>query len=450
MFTIKDIVEATRATLIQGQLTDTVKRVSIDSRDIQEGDVFVAIKGDRFDGHDFIKDIATKPVKAIIVHHKVRIQSSSIAIIRVKDTTKALGDLAHWHRKQFDIPVIAITGSAGKTTTKEMMAAVLKKKFNVLYNVRSFNNHIGVPLTLFKLNKTHDMVVMECGTNQPGDIAYLANILRPTATVLTIIGESHLEKLKTCRGVLKEKWQLNKFLPVNSHVFINGDDKLLASMKAKNRVSVGQSNNVDWQAKEVKITSLGKTEFTIRGKKISLNTTGTHQVNNALLVIAVASAYKIPLTTSVRVLNNFEFPEGRGKFMKRRRNIIIDDAYNANPISMRAAIDVLAALDLSKTGGRKIMVMADMLELGSKAKQCHQHIGTYAMERLIDIVIAVGPLMKEAVKAAKAQSTSRQVLWVNDYSQAIEVLCLHLNTHDAVLVKGSHAMKMEHVVQALV
>jgi UDP-N-acetylmuramyl pentapeptide synthase len=203
MFTIPEILEATRGTLLQGPARGRVSSVCIDSRVVQKGEVFIAIKGEVFDGHDFIDNVTVKGVRVVVVHKPVQVKDPKVSVILVKDTVRALGDMARFHRQRFKIPVIAISGSAGKTTTKEMIFAVLSRKYKVLKNEGTQNNHIGVPLALLKLKTGHQIVVLEFGTNQPGDIVWLSCVARPNLAVFTNIGESHLEKLKTIEGVFK-------------------------------------------------------------------------------------------------------------------------------------------------------------------------------------------------------------------------------------------------------
>jgi len=236
MFTITQIIEAVQGTLVQGPAKGEVRSVCIDSRTVKKGELFIAVKGEVFDGHDFIDSVLSKGIRVVIVHKPVEVNDPKVSIIRVKDTTRALGDIARFHRLRFKIPVIALTGSAGKTTTKEMIALVLSRKYKVLKNEGTQNNHIGVPLTLLKLKEGHKIVVLECGTNQPKDIVWLADVARPNVAVFTNIGESHLEKLKTVSGVLKEKWALTSFMGAQGTVIINADDKFLSGQIKKKNV----------------------------------------------------------------------------------------------------------------------------------------------------------------------------------------------------------------------
>jgi len=236
MFTINEILKATKGALVQGPAEGRVRSVCIDSRVVKKGALFIAVKGEVFDGHDFIDGVITKGVRVLVVHRIIEIKDSNVTVIHVKDTMRALGDIARFHRLRFKIPVITLTGSAGKTTTKEMVAAVLGRKYKVLKNEGTQNNHIGVPLTLLKLKASHDIVILECGTNQPGDIGWLADVARPRVAVFTNIGESHLEKLKTTAGVLKEKWMLTSFMGTDGTVVINADDAHLSRQADKKTI----------------------------------------------------------------------------------------------------------------------------------------------------------------------------------------------------------------------
>jgi len=452
MFTLREIVEATQGKLIQGIDKISVQSVSIDSRAVKAGQLFIAVKGDIFDGHDFVAEVAAKGVRVIIVHRTVKINHPNVSVIMVKDTTRALGHLARFHRLRFKTPVIALTGSAGKTTTKEMLAAVLGQKFRVLKNEGTQNNHIGVPLTLFKLTPSYQLVVLECGTNQPGDIPWLADICRPDIAVFTNIGESHLEKLKTPKGVLKEKWTLSSYMTSKGTVIVNADDPLLAAQakisKKTKVVTYGYNKPSRYQAKEMRIERGNHLCFNVKSLpgSVELNTCGTNHMYNALAAYACGHLLGVPNARILLALKKFEFPKGRGQIMPLGRGWMINDSYNSNPVSMRSAVQTLEALT---TQGCRILIAADMLELGAKAKELHAAIGRVIAKSKIDSLITVGALSRHMAAAARATNKDLQVFACADIESAQKQLGKIFKNGDAVLIKGSRRMAMERVVEFL-
>ncbi|MBI4309092.1 MAG: UDP-N-acetylmuramoyl-tripeptide--D-alanyl-D-alanine ligase [Candidatus Omnitrophica bacterium] len=412
MFILDEIIRATKGSLMAGDSNVSVRRVSIDSRQVRRGDLFIAIKGDRFDGHDFLEEVIGKGAVALVVHKPVQLKKTNVPVVVVDDTVKALGRLAHAHRLRFQVPVIAVTGSAGKTTTKEMIAAVLKKKYRLLYNKGTQNNHIGVPLTLLQLSPKHQMALVECGTNQPGDIAWLSRIARPDVAVFTNIGESHLERLKTLSGVLKEKWQLTAFMDRRSTAIINADDPLLLKQsRAPHRFKIM-----------------------------------TYRPDNAMAAFACGRLFKVPAKDIAMALSAFRCPPGRGELVRLGKGWIINDSYNANPVSMRFAARTLDAL---KTKGKKIFVCADMLELGPKAKALHAAVGKYIAGFPIDYLITAGSLARLIAQGAR-KANGRMRIFDFDNAQAAQSKLTEILTNgDAVLVKGSRRMGMERVVESL-
>jgi UDP-N-acetylmuramoyl-tripeptide--D-alanyl-D-alanine ligase len=448
MFTIKEIISATNGRCLQGQEDLRVSDVTTDSRQAKRGTLFIAVKGERFDGHDFIKDVVAKGVRVVVVDQNISI-SAQVTVIKVKNTVKALGYLAQFHRNRFNIPVIAVTGSAGKTTTKEMIANVLGTQLNVLKNLKTENNHFGVPYTLFQLNKNHQVAVIEVGTNQPGDIHWLAEILKPTLAVFTNIGESHLERLKNKQGVFKEKTSLIEYMPANGTLIFNNDDsylkKIMVLKSKQKKVNVGLSLDNAFQAKNI-LNLSGKLSFTINGQKYSLNCVGTHNIYNALLAIACAKECKVKKQNIVKGLKDFKFPSGRQQIKHIKNRLIIDDSYNANPVSVRAAIDLLSNLNIS---GKRIMVCGDMLELGKETKELHRAIGKLVAQSRIDVFMTFGNLAKEMAVGAKASKNNLNIYQAKTLEDVTGTIHEILKPGDALLIKGSRGMKMERVVEFL-
>ena len=445
---IQDILKVTKGKLINGKDTILLKKFSIDSRTLKKGDVFIAIKGDNFDGHKFVDLAIQKGAKALVVSKPIKVKSD-IPVIKVKDTTEAFGYIASLHRQQFDIPVIAITGSAGKTTTKEMIALVLSAKYKVLKNYKTFNNHYGVPQTLLKLNKSHQILVIELGTNQPGDIPWLAKIVQPTVCVFTNVGDSHLEKLKSRAGVFREKIQMLKFCKNDGVVVYNADDKYFGKISKmripQKKMSYGIAKKASFRAKTIQVDGQ-KLGFVVNGNKYTVKSILEHNICNAIAGICCGSLFRIGYNNISTNLYKYKAADGRAEFKRVGPIRVLNDTYNANPLSFKSAI---SAIDQYKTNGRKFVVCADMLELGQQAKQLHQSVGRFIARSSVTDLLSLGNKAKfVSTEAAKKRST----LSVKHYQSLAEinqVLKRRLKPRDVVLVKGSRGMHMERVVEYL-
>jgi UDP-N-acetylmuramoyl-tripeptide--D-alanyl-D-alanine ligase len=450
MFTVSQLLQATQGRLVGGDPAVKVRGLSTDSRAIRKSEAFIAIKGDNFDGHKFVADVIKRGITTVVVSKPVNAIPKGINVIRVKDTVKALGHIARFHRRRFDIPVIGITGSAGKTTTKAMIAAVLKTEFNVLFNAGTFNNHIGVPLTLLQLKPEHQVAVIEMGTNQPGDIPWLAEIAQPTIAVLTNIGESHLEKLKTLKGVFNEKITLAQAIGTGGAIIYNKDDrylKAIGSRKWKARLvpfSVREKSPL--QATAVGLNRQGFLTFKTQKKVFFLKTFASDMAYNALAAIACAEVLNGNPGRMQKALKSFRFEKGRQELLKADGVDIINDTYNANPVSMRSAIKTL---DAFPTRGRRILICADMLELGDRSEQLHRAVGHAVAASKTDVLMTMGHQARWIMEAAQRVRPELVVFNfsdVEDLNHYLRVLC---RPKDAVLVKGSRRMKMENVVEFL-
>lgn len=436
---------------MQGDTGAKISGVSIDSRKAARGDVFIAIKGKNFDGHNFIKQVSGKSVAAVVVSKKNMIVKKDVTVIYVADTTKALGMIARFYRDKFKIPVIAITGSAGKTTAKEMIAAVLETQYRVLKNIATENNHIGVPMTLLRLNKSHQAVVVELGTNHFGEIRWLTTIANPTVAVMMNIGESHLEFFKNLAGVFKEKSQLVKNMEGHGVVVFNNDDKFLQKIKtvgAKHRlISFGLNTPSYFSASGIEVNSHRRLQFSInKDVPATLNTTAAHNVYNALAAVSCARLLKISYKNIAQVLEKFSFPKGRQLSYKVGKYNVIDDSYNANPVSFRGAVTSLGNL---RTAGQKIIICGDMLELGAQSIRLHQSIGELIAGNNIDLVISVGKLSKYITQTAKHMNQWLQVYHCATIEKAYKRLRKFLQSGDTILIKGSRGMHMERMIDLL-
>lgn len=455
MFKLGELIGACAGRLICGSRESVAAGISIDTRTIQPQQAFIAIKGPNFDGHNFINEAIRKGAACIIRETSGRQpaagsrQPSKTVIIEVKDTVKALGDIARLHRQKFDIPVVAVTGSNGKTTTKEMAACLLSGEYRVLKNEGTKNNHIGLPMALAMLQDRHRFAVLEAGTNHPGEIDYLGSICLPNAAIITNIGPSHLQYLKDERGVLREKGSLLRHLRPPRIAILNSDCRYLRPQTLKGHrgrtvIGFGINHKSDFFASDIKIknTSL---QFLLNHKyKVSLNTTGYYNIYNALAAAALARIFGVSYKALIERLNTFSFPDGRLKIRKIDNISFIDDSYNSNPLSLQHALDVLGNF---RAGGRKIFVMGDMLELGDKAALHHRQAGKKAAG-VCDYFVAVGRLSVSAAKTARQSGMAeKDVFCCSDSSRARDVLFKKITpaAGDIVLVKGSRAMKMEEV-----
>ena len=453
MFKVSELIEAVKGKPAGKWDNTFIRGISIDSRSIKKGEAFIAIKGDNFDGHDFIRQAARKGAACIVKERGINpgYKSKGVNIIEAGDTIKALADIARFWRRRFNIPVIAVTGSNGKTTTKDMAAAVLSDRFKVLKNEGTRNNHIGVPMTLLKLNSGYDMAVLELGTNHPGEIGYLSDICEPNAGIITNIGPSHLKYLRDLKGVSREKRAIIEALQHPRVAILNADDRFLRSELSKKRskglaIGFGMDRRSDFTASRARVFN-GRTEFLVNKKyKFTLNTPGYYNIYNALAATAAGRIFGIGYADIISRLNRFDFPKGRLRIVESGGVRFIDDSYNSNPLSLKQALRALSGF---KAAGRKIFVMGDMLELGFGEKEFHREAGLQA-SACCDVFITVGRLSKLSARAAESVSRidSGNIFTCESVPEARRVLSedVSLKKGDLVLIKGSRLMKMEEII----
>ena len=452
MFTVKDILISTKGRLLIGNENDMLRGVSTDTRRLKGGELFIAIKGEKFDGHNFILDAISRGAGGVLVQEgcvsNLNSKRHDISFICVPDSITALGDIAFYHRARFNIPFIGITGSNGKTTTKEMTSAILSKKFTVLKNFGTENNHIGVPLTLMRLDSTHNVAVMEMGTNHIGEIRRLSEIARPTIAIITNIGPSHLEYLQDVQTVLKAKCEILGCMDQNAKVILNADDELLNGLKPDLKVvKFGFNKDLDFFAEGLETDADG-INFRLNGKwDIKLGVVGRHSIYNALGAIAASWDFGVSIDEIREALREFRGPNMRMEVKSVGDIKIINDSYNSNPLSMKHAIEVLRDMTAK---GRKILVAGDMLELGNLAGRFHHLVGRQAAESGIDLIVAVGKLAEHVAKGAQeAGMSQKKITLCNLTKEASQALTNLIKKGDIVLVKGSRAMKMEQIVEIL-
>ena len=459
---IREIVKATGGGLVSGGPETEIDpaAISTDSRTIGPGQFFLPLKGSSFDGEQFIGEAFDKgAIGSFVTHNAVRSSAERSGaspkgtqyekiIIRVRDTTDALQKLAHYNRMRFSVPVIGITGSNGKTTVKDMIAKVLSSKFNVLKNEGTKNNHIGVPLTLLKLNDSHDVCVVEMGANHRGEIRLLAGIASPTIAVITNIGPSHLEFLRDLKGVFAAKREILEILDRDNLAILNGDDEYLSTVKSKSFKIMRFGFDVPSDFHASGVSAEGHViKFTLNDRSpFTLNLIGAHNVYNALAAIAVTYNFNVSYSDTKKALSEYS-PAGMRLNARQVGDIIvIDDAYNSNPLSMRLAIEALAGYPAK---GRWI-VSADMLELGQREEEFHKLIGDAIARSGFSGLITFGRLSRHtSLRALECGMDKNRVWHCSDKAEITDILRKSMDKGDAVLVKGSRAMKMEEVVENL-
>jgi UDP-N-acetylmuramoyl-tripeptide--D-alanyl-D-alanine ligase len=452
-FTVQDIVRATQGALVAGDLGIPVTGVSIDSRSLGVGEAFFAIHGHRLDGHAFLGEAAARGAACLVVHALPDEPPANVPLVLVEETTRALGALGAWHRRRFSIPVVAITGSNGKTTTKELASGVLGTRWNVLRPERSFNNQWGLPLTLLRIGPEHEAVVIEIGTNARGEIATLAAIAAPTLAVVTTVAAVHTEFLGSLDGVREEKVALVRALEADGIAVLNADDARVAGMAADTRarvVTYGRAARADVRAiGEVLDDERGLTLTLEAGgvrQPVTLALAGRHNVTNALAAAATGIALGLSLAEVARGLGAVGPVAGRCVWRQAGDVTILDDTYNASPVSVKAGLETVAA---RRQGRRVIAVLGDMLELGEISDDAHREVGRHVAALPADEFIGLGRGMQVAVEAAREAGLAEARAFTT-FEDTVAHLLKRLAAGDLVLVKGSRGMRMERVVDALV
>ncbi|NOZ55732.1 MAG: UDP-N-acetylmuramoyl-tripeptide--D-alanyl-D-alanine ligase [Calditrichaeota bacterium] len=435
-----------------GPAKDRTKRfrgVSTDSRKIRSGDLFVALRGERFDGHEFVETALQRGAVAAVVDETWASQEQredALPLLVADDTLRALKALANFHRRHFDLPILALTGTVGKTTAKELIAAVLARRFRVLRNESSFNNAVGVSLTLFRLEPEHELAVTEIGTNHSGEIYDLTGVVEPTAGLLLNIGRGHLEYFGSVEGVLREKLDLVRWLREHKRgpVFVNLDDPLLASNlpEGVEAVTFGQSENANVQVKLLDVQD-GRAVLAFRGQRVKLAIPGAHHVTNAAAAVAVGLHFGVGEGEIAAALAEAGPAAHRGQIVQVAGVTLVDETYNCNPESARAALRLLRSLE----GERRIAVLGDMLELGDVAEEEHRALGKDLESYGVDSLFAFGPLSSFTVKGAR--ETGVRAFHFDDKDALTEALLASTKPGDVVLFKGSRGMRMEEVYERI-
>ncbi|MDT8716622.1 UDP-N-acetylmuramoyl-tripeptide--D-alanyl-D-alanine ligase [Clostridium sp. 19966] len=448
---LSELIEAIGGKVYISGKKDYFSGVSIDTRQIADDNLYIAIKGEKFNGNEFVK-IACEKGASICIVDEIKFQSSEIenaTIILVEDTRKALKDLAKYYRNKLNIKVVGVTGSTGKTTTKDLIAAALSEKYKVFKTKGNFNNEIGLPLMIFNLDKTYDVAILEMGMSNLYEIHRLADTARPDISVITNIGISHIENLGTRENILKAKLEITDFFNKQSVLIINSENDMLMNFKSDEFIvkSIGYNTDFSYCAKNIELME-NKIAYDLYdnnkliNNKVSINIVGQHNVLNSLLAIAVAREFNVDYTDIVRGFINLEATSMRLDIVKVNGMTLIDDSYNASPDSMKAALDVQKNIK----GGRKIAVLGTMRELGKESYNCHLEVGKYAGVKGIDMLIATGEYV-EAYKEGFNHNDKFYSFESNDL--AAEFLLKELKENDVILVKASRSMKFETIVNRL-
>ena len=452
--TIKELILASEGQLVSKCNEETiVSNIVIDSRKAGKDSAFVAIVGENLDGHNFINLAINQGCKTIIKNknNNVDIENKEVNVIEVSDTEIALGDIAKFYKNKFKIPFIAVTGSVGKTTTRDMVYSTISAKYNSLKNVGNLNNQFGVPLTLFNLNKEHECAVIEMGMSGFNEIEYLANIVNPQIGIISNIGYSHVEHLGSRDGIFKAKMEIATNFDENSLLIVNGDDDCLKTLKTKVLVyklrtfGFDKDNDIYCESYEMDEESINFVAV-INGKKeeLFIPTVGKHNIYNAMAAILVGLNLNMTIEEIKDGLKNFQCTKNRLDIIKKDKLTIIDSVYNASIDSMSAALNILGRYE-----NRRVAILGDMFEMGEFAEFGHRQVGKAALGN-IDIMIAIGKDSEYIVKELKENNMNENNLYhFETKEEAIESLDNIIKDDDVILVKASRGMNLEKVVEYL-
>lgn len=442
---ISEIVEATGGTLLCGNLNDEVNSFSHDTRTIKQGDMYIPIIGEVFDGHQFINQAFEKGASSIIT--SLPMSDDTHNIILVKDTHQALGDMARWVRIHSHAKVIGITGSVGKTSTKDMIYSVVSTRYKALKTIGNYNNDIGLPQTILRY-QDEEVMVIEMGMNHLKEIDYLTHIALPDIAVITNVGTAHIGEVGSREKILEAKMEITHGLNENGLLIVNGDNDLLQTIREDHFLleTIGIDNPASLNAYDICLEETKSTfmiDYHNQPYQVTVNVPGKHFVYNALISIQTGLALSIDIKDCIRGVACFELTKNRADMIETDHHVrIYDGTYNANVDSMKASIDVL-----SQHKDRKIAVLGDMLELGDYEERLHREVGTYLSDQNIDITLTVGKgayyIYDEVIKAGKKAYHFANNKKLIDYLKTI------IHPNDVVLIKGSNGMHLKEVIKSL-
>jgi len=444
---VKEIVKVVHGELLQGSEETKITSFSNDTRTLEKGALYIPIIGEVFDGHTFINNAYEKGAIATFSSNRKDNYPQDLIVIYVEDTLKALQDLAHYKRINQQVKVVGITGSVGKTSTKDMIASVVSTKYKTLKTIGNYNNDIGLPLTILRLQE-EEVMVLEMGMNALNEIALLSQIARPDIAVITNIGSSHIGNLGSRENILKAKLEIIDGINQDGQLIVNGDNDLLRKYYQEKPqtsyqvICYGYQNSNEIMATNLDIQET-RSSFDYKQTRFTVNVAGAHFVSNALASIAVGEALNIALEDIKKGIETFELTKNRSDILELNKGItIIDGTYNANADSMKASLDVLS----NYKDRRKIAVLADMLELGEYTVSLHEEVGKHAFKKDIDMLIAIGELSKSIIKGANGL---KHCYWFMNKEEAFRFLMEIIDYNDVILLKGSNAMKLKEVVSKL-
>lgn len=453
--TLKNIAKACGGKLFGGREDLEISGAVMDSRQIEKDFLFFAIKGERVDGHQFIPQVMEKGAACAVCEKLPEAEETGKytgSYILVEDVKKAMQDIAAFYRSGLDIPVVGITGSVGKTSTKEFIAAVLEQKYKVLKTQGNYNNELGVPLTLLRIREEHEAAVVEMGINHFGEMHRLSRMAAPDIVVMTNIGDCHLEALGSREGILKAKSEIFDFMKENGTVIINGDDDMLSMIKevhGHTPVTFGKNKNNLCYATDIRSKGLFGSSAELHlpsgSFQAEIPLPGEHMVYNALAAAAVGEALGLSVDEIAAGISAVKPTAGRSNLIECKDKVVIDDCYNANPVSMCAALDLLAQADT-----RKAAVLGDMFELGENAEKLHGDVGRHAAELALDVIVCVGEMSAEMAREARTANTGKsEIHYYPTKKDLLRELQDIVKPGDTVLVKASHGMGFEEIVENL-
>ncbi|WP_243288927.1 UDP-N-acetylmuramoyl-tripeptide--D-alanyl-D-alanine ligase [Clostridium perfringens] len=445
---LQEIVKATKGALLKEADVKEIKAVSTDTRKIEEGTMFIALKGENFNGNNYVLDAFNKGAKIAIVDEvkcDLNELKEDVALIKVQNTGRALMDLAKFYREKLGLKVVGITGSAGKTSTKDLVAAVLSDKYKVFKTKGNFNNEIGLPLMILELDSTYDVAILEMGMRGLGQIKELAEIASPDLGIITNIGISHIEILKTRENILKAKMEIATFFDKNNTLVVCGNDDFLGALpEAQYKiVKTGVGENFEIGAKNIALEELSS-KFTVydgeKEEEFSLDMPGEHNISNLMLGIAIAKELGVSFEEMKRGLKNIEATSMRLELIKKDGFSILNDCYNSSPVAVKSAIDVMKNIE----GKRRIAVLGTMRELGHKSEEAHEEIGKYAKENEIEKVLCFGDF-SENIKEGYGEGCTVYENKEELIKDLLNIIC----EGDIILVKASRSLKFEEITKAL-
>lgn len=449
--TLNNIARACGGRLFGGDGEREIAGAVMDSRQVEKDFLFFAMKGERVDGHQFIPQVMEQGAACAVCEREQ--EQSAGPYILVENVREAMQDIAAFYRSTLTMPIVGITGSVGKTSTKELIAAVLGKKYPVLKTQGNYNNELGVPLTLLRIREEHKAAVVEMGINHFGEMHRLSRMAAPNIVVMTNIGDCHLEALGSREGILKAKSEIFDYLAEDGTVIVNGDDELLATMKQVNKktvVTFGIKENNRCYATGIRSKGLFGTSAMLHlasgSFPVEIPLPGEHMVYNALAAAAVGEALGLTPSEIAEGISSVKPTAGRSNLIQCADKVLIDDCYNANPVSMCAALDLLAMADT-----RKVAILGDMFELGENAEKLHGDVGRHGAKCGIDVLICVGELSENMAEAAgkEALREGQQVHYYGTKEQLLQDLRNLVKPGDTILVKASHGMGFGEIVEKL-